>query len=257
MGSQDNVSNTAVEIEAVNNEVATAEVETQKTDAGDAKVAQPEGSRFDHIKETLELLYKLFPNAFIKEGNCKPLKIGIFADLRAAIEGRDDVTITKVRAALSFYTSRLRYLFSLKEGAKRVGLNGEEGEVVSKEHADFAKAKFDEINSKRKVNNKPKKAPRRFNKPNAQGPKANFAAKGKNNFKKNDKKPQSRPIPGRKADLSELSIGTQVLVVSSESHFVRGSVAELNGTSVAVTLHTGMTVSLPLDRIMIPTAKQD
>lgn len=248
MGSQDNVSNTAVENDAVNNEVATAEVDTQKTDA---KVAQPEGSRFDHIKETLELLYKLFPNAFIKEGNCKPLKIGIFADLRAAIEGRDDVTITKVRAALSFYTSRLRYLFSLKEGAKRVGLNGEEGEIVSKEHADFAKAKFDEINSKRKVNNKPKKAPRRFVKPNAQGPKA------KSNFKKVEKKPQARPIPGRKAELSELSIGTQVLVVSSESHFVRGSVAELNGSSVAVTLHTGMTVSLPLDRIMIPTAKQD
>lgn len=248
MGSQDNVSNTAALNEAVNNEVATAEVETEKTDA---KVAQPEGSRFDHIKETLELLYKLFPNAFIKEGNCKPLKIGIFADLRAAIEGRDDVTITKVRAALSFYTSRLRYLFSLKEGAKRVGLNGEEGDVVSKEHADFAKAKFDEINSKRKVNNKPKKAPRRFTKPASQG------AKTKPNFKKAEKKPQARPIPGRKAELGELSIGTQVLVVSSESHFVRGAVAELNGSSVAVTLHTGMTVSLPLDRIMIPTAKQD
>ncbi len=248
MGSQDNVSNTAVENEAVNNEVATAEVESQKTDA---KVAQPEGSRFDHIKETLELLYKLFPNAFIKEGNCKPLKIGIFADLRAAIEGRDDVTVTKVRAALSFYTSRLRYLFSLKEGAKRVGLNGEEGEIVSKEHAEFAKARFDEINSKRKVNNKPKKAPRRFIRP------ASAAPKGKPGFKKSDKKPQARTIPGRKAELGELSIGTRVLVVSSESNFVRGSVAELNGSSVAVTLHTGMTVSLPLDRIMIPTAKQD
>ena len=36
------------------------------------------GSHFEQVKESMELLYKAFPKAFVKEGDCKPLKIGIF-----------------------------------------------------------------------------------------------------------------------------------------------------------------------------------
>ena len=55
--------------------------------------------------------------------------------------------------------------------------------------------------------------------------------------------------------LSELQSGVAVLVVSSQSHYVRGSVAEVNGDLVAVTLSTGMTVSMPLERVLIPLQK--
>ena len=249
MGSQDNLSEKNASTE--NAQVAEQQDKQPQTQAAvdqstaqnavaDTKSAnvQPEGSRFDHIKETLELLYELFPQAFIKEGNCKPRKIGIFADLRAAIAGRDDVTVTKVRAALSYYTSRLRYLFCLKEGAKRVGLDGSEGDAVSKEHAEFAKAKFDEINGKRKANRKPK----------IQSKDTRKNANGRKPFHK---------IPGRKAKVSELLVGTEVLVLSSEQHYVRGVVAETaSGNAAAVTLRTGMTVSLPVERILIPDANK-
>ncbi len=239
METQDNISKVNESIEPVQEAVAEGAVQE--------KPAQPEGSRFDHIKETLELLYTLFPKAFIKEGNCKPLKIGIFNDLRAAIEGRDDITVTKCRAALSFYTGRLRYLFSLKEGAPRIDLEGNECETVSKEHADFAKARFDEINTKRRANK-----PARPKNDRRQG-------EGKKKWvKKGEGKPAKaapRPIPGRKAELSELQSGVAVLVVSSQSHYVRGSVAEVNGDLVAVTLSTGMTVSMPLERVLIPLQK--
>ncbi|MCI6796833.1 MAG: RNA chaperone ProQ, partial [Succinatimonas sp.] len=240
MGSQDNLSekNAATENTQVTEQQdmqpqtqAAVDATTAQQNVTDTKSVnvQPDGSRFDHIKETLELLYELFPQAFIKEGNCKPLKIGIFADLREAIAGRDDVTVTKVRAALSYYTSRLRYLFSLKEGAKRVGLDGSEGEAVSKEHAEFAKAKFDEINGKRKANRKPK-TQSKDNRKNANGRKP-FNAQRK-------KRPEFK-IPGRKADVSELLVGTEVLVLSSEQHYVRGVIAEaVSGNAAAVTLRT-------------------
>ncbi len=258
MGSQDNLSekNAATENTQVTEQqdmqpqiqaaVDAATAQTAVTDTKSVNV-QPEGSRFDHIKETLELLYELFPQAFIKEGNCKPLKIGIFADLREAIAGRDDVTVTKVRAALSYYTSRLRYLFCLKEGVKRVGLDGSEGEAVSKEHAEFAMAKFNEINGKRKANRKPKTQVR-DNRKNANGRKS-FNAQRK-------KRPEFK-IPGRKARADELLVGTDVLVLSSEQHYVRGVVAEaVSGNAAAVTLRTGMTVSLPVERILIPVANK-
>ena len=51
-----------------------------------AKEAAPaEGTHFDHVKETLELLYKTFPKVFIKDGDVKPLKIGIFELLLISI----------------------------------------------------------------------------------------------------------------------------------------------------------------------------
>lgn len=238
MESQDNISNVNGSLDAVNENQT---VGTQE------KAVQPEGSRFDHVKETLELLYKIFPKAFIKEGNCKPLKIGIFNDLREAVQGRDDVTVTKCRAALSLYTSRLRYLFSLKEGVARIDLDGNECDKVTKEHADFAKARFDEINSKRKAKLATRTKPERRNNDKKKWVKKDHKAT------KATKTP--RPIPGRKAELSELKPGVAVLVVSSQSHYVRGVVAELNGSMIAVTLATGMTVSMPQERILIPLQK--
>ena len=79
---------------------------------------------FEHVKETLELLYKTFPKAFVKDGEVKPLKIGIFDDLKERIASVEGLSITKVRAALRMYTARLKYLYSVKEGVARIDLDG-------------------------------------------------------------------------------------------------------------------------------------
>ncbi|HAH70386.1 MAG TPA: hypothetical protein DCL74_01150, partial [Succinivibrionaceae bacterium] len=82
-------------------------------------------------------------------------------------------------------------------------------------------------------------------------------ANGRKPFNAQRKKRPEIKIPGRKAKVSELLVDTEVLVLSSEQHYVRGVVAETaSGNAAAVTLRTGMTVSLPVERILIPDANK-
>ena len=108
------------------------------------------GTHQEHIQEALELLYKHFPKAFIKEGDCKPLKVGILEDLKPRISDIEGLSVSKVRAAVRFYTSRLRYFYAMREGAMRIDLDGNEIEPVSAEHAEYARTRFSEINAKRR-----------------------------------------------------------------------------------------------------------
>ncbi|MCR5535974.1 MAG: RNA chaperone ProQ [Succinivibrio sp.] len=199
-----------------------------------------EGSRFEHIKETLELLCQEFPQAFIKEGEVKPLKIGIFDDLKAAVEGKPGFSLSKVRAALRLYTTRLRYFEALKLGAKRVDLQGNEGEEVSVEHADFAAEKIAEIKAKIKA----KRPARNSRKPGSKG-EYNKGAEGR----------KSRPnrIPGVKAAPEDLTVGRDVMVLTGENHYIYGIIKAHDQTDkVLVTLKTGMTVNVTVDRILLP-----
>ncbi len=224
---------------AVAEEAAVQNTNTEKTEAA------ADGSHFEHVKETLDLLYKYFPKAFIKEGNCLPLKIGIFDDLKAAVPSHEGLSISKVRAALRLYTTRLRYLYSLKEGAARIDLEGNEVEVVTAEHAKFAKDRFKEINDKRKANRpKPQNVQKADKNP-------------KNSHKKAAPKRQQFKVNGTKPEISDLKKGCQVLVLSGERHFVRGVVAEdAVRDIVSVTLLTGMTISCKLDRILLPAVNK-
>lgn len=204
------------------------------------------GSHFEHVKETLEQLYNEFPKAFIKEGDAKPLKIGIFDDLKTAIADKPEFSISKVRAALRLYTTRLRYLYCIKEGAKRVDLQGNEVEEVSAEHVEFAKNKFDEIKDKRKTSKQ------------IQDKKSGDKKQSKKkSFGKKNNKPAERKVNGIKPELSDLTVGREILVLTGEHHYVMGSVAEnAQGDKVSVTLRTGMTVSMPLDRVLLPVSKK-
>lgn len=197
------------------------------------------GSHFEHVKESLELLYKSFPKAFVKEGDCKPLKIGIFDELKERISDIEGLSVSKVRAALRLYTSRLKYLYSVKEGAARIDLDGNEcGDTVNAEHAQYASEKIKEINQKRKATKPAKKqnSPKKFFKKN--GPKGT-----KKTFK----------VEGDKATAESLKNGTEVIVLSSEQHFVKGVVAQdAVKDTVYVTLKSGLTVNLPLDRVLLP-----
>ena len=96
-----------------NNEAAKTENEVASKNS---EVKADKNVHFEHVKETLELLYKTFPKAFVKDGEVKPLKIGIFDDLKERIASVEGLSITKVRAALRMYTARLKYLYSVKEG---------------------------------------------------------------------------------------------------------------------------------------------
>mgnify|MGYP002675308317 CR=1 FL=1 len=161
------------------------EQELNKNAEKQTETQAQEGTHFEHVKETLELLYKTFPKAFVKDGEARPLKIGIFEDLKEKCASVEGLSISKVRAALRLYTSRLKYLYSVKEGAPRIDIDGNEcGDTVSAEH---------------------------------------------------------------------LKAGTEVLVLSSEQRFVFGVVAEnAQKDTVYVTLKSGLTVNLPLERVLLP-----
>ena len=221
-----------------NNEAAKTENEVASKNS---EVKADKNVHFEHVKETLELLYKTFPKAFVKDGEVKPLKIGIFDDLKERIASVEGLSITKVRAALRMYTARLKYLYSVKEGVARIDLDGNATEdLVNAQHESYAKERIAEINAKRKPQ-KPK---------NNTGTK-NFVKKPFNGNKPQAKKPFK--IEGDKVNVEDLKQGTEVLVLSSEQHCVRGVVAQdAAKDTVYVTLKSGLTVNLPLQRVLLP-----
>ena len=221
-----------------NNEAAKTENEVASKNS---EVKADKNVHFEHVKETLELLYKNFPKAFVKYGEVKPLKIGIFDDLKERIASVEGLSITKVRAALRMYTARLKYLYSVKEGVARIDLDGNATEdLVNAQHESYAKERIAEINAKRKPQ-----------KPKNNTGKKNFVKKPFNGNKPQAKKPFK--IEGDKANVEDLKQGTEVLVLSSEQHCVRGVVAQdAAKDTVYVTLKSGLTVNLPLQRVLLP-----
>lgn len=89
-------------------------------------------------KEAVAYLSEKFPLCFSTEGEAKPLKIGLFQDLVVALADDEKISKTVLRQALRAYTSNWRYLHGCKEGAIRVGLNGEEAGVVDATQAEHA-----------------------------------------------------------------------------------------------------------------------
>ena len=133
--------------------VAQEATQAQAPAEGEAKkeenVPGVPGSRAEHIREALEVLYERYPKCFMREGDLKPLKVGILEDLKKIV-GDLGMSTSRLRAAVRMYTTRLRYLYNVKEGVMRIDLEGNETDAVTAEHEAYAKEKFEEINKKRK-----------------------------------------------------------------------------------------------------------
>ncbi len=225
-----------------------------------------EGSRRDHVLQAMEILYKAFPNCFIKEGDCKPLRIGIFNDLKGRIGDLEGLTLTKVRAALHFYTSRLRYLYCIKDGAWRVDPDGKEIEQVTAEHEAYSRTRMEELSARRKEKAKQRaaKAAETAREGNAAGEEAPRGDRPHGEDKGGQRPPfRKGGHPGKprkafvkyvKATPADLSPGTEVSVTTGGRKFVKGVVGPngVKGMGVQVTLQTGATINLSVDRVMVP-----
>ncbi len=314
METQDNIENTAVasdstaEVQQVSSVQPSAQAQI---DTEEQKNTPEGGSRAEHIKAALEVLYEHFPKAFIREGDARPLKVGILDDLKKEVPNLPGMTTSKLRAAVRMYCTRLRYFYSVREGAKRIDLQGNEVEEVTAEHGTYAKERFEQINEERKKRLEEKQerekaqAEGKLNeddkKPAGKKP---FYNKGKKPFNKNGKfnkfkKPgfNNRPRPqydnenegdaetagssvsrsprkpmvrvnaaahvrrgnmmgsrsfGVKATEAELTVGTSVLVLNN-NHYMKGTVTSApEGGTVKVQLSTGLIMSLPIDRVLLP-----
>ncbi|HEY7296537.1 MAG TPA: ProQ/FinO family protein [Xanthobacteraceae bacterium] len=99
-------------------------------------------ARRARIAAAIKLLCDRFPQTFSRRGP-RPLKIGIYADVLAAlgeaIEPRD------LKSALRAYTSNAGYLRALSAGASRVGLDGSQAGTVTAQDEAVAKERLSDL----------------------------------------------------------------------------------------------------------------
>jgi ProP effector len=89
----------------------------------------------------IALLAEQFPKCFaVYERRRRPLKVGIYGELLAALDGA--ITERELHAALGVYTSNLEYLRTLVAGAARIDLNGTPVGTVTREEAEHAKERL-------------------------------------------------------------------------------------------------------------------
>ena len=94
--------------------------------------------------EMLPVFVKSFPRAFFPSGlGCRPLRIGIFEDLDAALPL--EIDRARLKAYLGLYTGQPGYLRELKPGAIRIGLNGRVAGRVSPKEAASAAARLQKL----------------------------------------------------------------------------------------------------------------
>jgi ProP effector len=88
-------------------------------------------------RDLIGVLADFWPQAFsLYERRRRPLKLGIRQDIEIAAAGA--ITVEELKAALRSYTQNIGYLLGCKEGAARIGLNGEPAGRVTADEAAHA-----------------------------------------------------------------------------------------------------------------------
>ena len=204
--------------------------------------------KFTNNKQIITFLTEQFPACFIA-GNepAKPLKIGVFQELASRLENETRVSKTQLRGALRQYTMSWRYLHCVKVGAKRIDLDGVEGEEVSEEHAEHAQKSLKESKEKvfaNKKKNEANKAPARAAK------KVNIPSRKKEGTKKSVKKPEIDLSQYKEANHNELKVAQPVKVLLGKSP-VSGTVVEILKEEIQVQLDSGMVVKVKAKHLIV------
>ncbi len=104
--------------------------------------------KLNSSKEVIAFLAERFPQCFSAEGEARPLKVGIFQDLVARVEGEMNLSKTQLRSALRLYTSSWRYLYGIKAGATRVDLDGNPCGELDEQHVEHARKQLEEAKAR-------------------------------------------------------------------------------------------------------------
>ncbi|MDR5873784.1 ProQ/FINO family protein [Vreelandella gomseomensis] len=113
------------------------EAASSQTSDGDALPVEPaEKDEPPSPHALLEQWYQRYPEAFFK-GHTQPLKVGIHHDLAACEPWSGKL----IRRALANYVNLPRYVKSVREGARRIDLAGNDAGVVDAEAARHAAEK--------------------------------------------------------------------------------------------------------------------
>ena len=104
----------------------------------------------------LQLICETYPEVFNRD-NVRPLKIGIQEELIAD----EKLAKNQIKRALASYVRSPYYFRSLKEGADRIGLDGQPSGTVSESEAEHAKQQLKEVNKRRQQNQRQQKVKQR------------------------------------------------------------------------------------------------
>jgi ProP effector len=127
--------------------------------SGQLRTSMSNAARRARIAAVIKLLCDRFPQTFSRRGPL-PLKIGVYADVFAALAGA--VEPRDLKSALRAYTSNAGYLRALSAGAARIGLDGAQAGSVTPEDEAVAKERLADLEKPPEV-----KAPRIEAKPPA------------------------------------------------------------------------------------------
>ncbi|WP_339720159.1 RNA chaperone ProQ [uncultured Paraglaciecola sp.] len=213
--------------------------------------------KFTNSKEVIGFLVEQFPACFSNKGDAKPLKIGIFQDLAERLENEERVSKTLLRSSLRHYTNSWRYLHSIKKGAQRIDLDGNEVAAIEEEHAEHAKKQLDE--SKAKVAEKRKEQKEAGAVPGADV-KNSYKKKEAPKFKptsKVAKKEQTKvkQPPAERLEQQHIVEGTAVTVKIGKSP-MPATITDVSKDGIQVQLDTGMVVKVQLENLRLARSKR-
>lgn len=216
--------------------------------------------KFTNSKEVIAFLAETFPKCFSVDGEARPLKIGIFQDLAERLNEEERVSKTLLRSTLRHYTNSWRYLYSIKEGAHRVDLDGVEGDAIEKEHAEHAQKQLEESKAKAAEKRKAKQAQqpknkerRQFSRPKGEKPANSGHADNKQGTKPKNNRPNNTP-PAKLTD-KDLQQGTKVTVKLGKTP-MPAVITEVAKDGIHVQLDTGMVVKVNADALRLARSKR-
>lgn len=222
--------------------------------------------KLNSSKEVIAFLAERFPQCFSAEGEARPLKVGIFQDLVARVEGEMNLSKTQLRSALRLYTSSWRYLYGIKPGATRVDLDGNPCGELDEQHVEHARKQLEEAKARVQAQraeqqakkreaaaaNGQEEAPRRERKPrpaprrhdnNDRKPRADKPAA------KAPRAPREEPRHTPVSDINALSVG-QALKVKAGNNAMDATVLEITKDGVRVQLTSGMSMIVRAEHLV-------
>ncbi|RPH22896.1 RNA chaperone ProQ [Buttiauxella warmboldiae] len=210
--------------------------------------------KLNSSKEVIAFLAERFPQCFSAEGEARPLKIGIFQDLVARVEGEMSLSKTQLRSALRLYTSSWRYLYGIKVGAIRVDLDGNPCGELDEQHVEHARKQLEEAKARVQAQRAEQAAkkreaaiangetvadkPRRDRKPRS-APRRPEAAERKPRAEKPAPQAPREEKRTPVTDISALQVG-QAIKVKAGNNAMDATVLEITKDGVRVQLTSGM-----------------
>lgn len=221
--------------------------------------------KLNSSKEVIAYLAERFPQCFSAEGEARPLKIGIFQDLVARVEGEMQLSKTQLRSALRLYTSSWRYLYGVKAGAIRVDLDGNPCGELEEQHVEHARKQLEEAKARVQAQRASQQAKKReaagedASAPAADAPRRERKPRPAPRRQENTQQRKPRAAkPARENDTSSHTPVTDIAVlkqgqtvkVKAGNNAMDATVEEITKDGVRVQLTSGMSMFVRAEHLL-------